>query len=118
MLKKIISSILLLLFINLNFPDIVFAKSYQISSKQYCYDKNSSDKKLYLYKVIKNKKYGVVSLDGDLILPVKYSELSVDTACYFKTKKEKDSKSELYSWNGELVIPAVYYSKLRKIFSC
>ncbi len=108
MLKKIISSILLLLFINLNFPDIVFAKSYQISSKQYCYDKNSSDKKLYLYKVIKNKKYGVVSLDGDLILPVKYSELSVDTACYFKTKKEKDSKSELYSWNGELVIPAVY----------
>ncbi len=106
MFKKIISSILLFLFINLNFPDIVFAKSYQIYDKQHCYDKNSE--MIYLYKVIKNKKYGAVSLDGDLILPVKYSRLFVNPACYIETKKQENSKNELYSLTGELIIPAVY----------
>ncbi len=68
------------------------------------YDKINLNRKYF--KVEKNAKIGVFSIDGNMILPAYYDALTIEDEVGFKVKK--DGKFGLMSNSGKVVTPVIY----------
>lgn len=83
------------------FPLNSFAIVYDVVDEYKVNDKNSS-----VYLISKDDKYGVVSKDKKIILPVEYDSISINK--YFNARK--DDKSYLYSIDGSQILNNTYDS--------
>lgn len=70
----------------------------------YNFDKISQIKNFF--KVEKNEKIGIFSLEGKMILPTYYDALTIEDKVGFKVKK--DGKFGLISSSGKVVAPVIY----------
>lgn len=59
-----------------------------------------------LIKVERNKKYGVYSMNGDLICPLEYDAIYEVSECVFGVRK--DGKIGFMNLKGEIVIPLIF----------
>lgn len=76
-----------------------WAKTYEIVS-DYSFNRSS----LYIYKVVDNGKYGIVSDSGKIIIPVEYDSIEKDKYLIAK----KNNKIEIFFPDGSKVLSGEY----------